>query len=59
VQIQVNDATGVAQLITFCLFQASPPASVIGGLMFGTTVIDPEAQPSVTRINPAPCGPRC
>jgi hypothetical protein len=50
VHIQVSDATGEAQVITFCLFQASPPASVLGGLMFGTTVIGPEAQPSVTRI---------
>jgi hypothetical protein len=48
--IQVSDATGDAQVIAFCLFQATLPASVLGGLMFGTTVIGPDPQPSVTRI---------
>lgn len=48
--IQVSDATGDAQVITFCLFQPSPPASVLAGFMFGTTVIGPDAQPSATRI---------
>jgi len=47
---QVSDATGGAQVLTFCLFQASPPASVLAVFMFGTTVIGPEAQPSATRI---------
>jgi hypothetical protein len=47
---QVSDATGGAQVLTFCLFLASPPASVLAGFMFGTTVIGPEAQPSATRI---------
>jgi hypothetical protein len=48
--VQVSDAKAEAQVITLCLFQASPPASVLAGLMFGTTVIGPDAQPSVTRI---------
>jgi len=48
--IQVSDGKAEAQLINFCLFQASPPASVLGGLMFGTTVIGPDPQPSVTRV---------
>lgn len=48
--IQVSEATGSAQVVTFCLFHASPPASILGGLMFGTTRIGPDAQPSVTRI---------
>ena len=47
---QVTDATGSAQVLTLCLFPASPPASMLGGLMFGTTVIGLDAQPSVTRI---------
>lgn len=44
-----EDSSGVPTL-TFCLFPASPPVSVLGGLMFGTTLIGPDAQPSVTRI---------
>jgi hypothetical protein len=48
--IQVSDAAGDSQVITFCLFQPSPPASVLAGFMFGTTVIGPDAQPSATRI---------
>ncbi|MGO4123942.1 hypothetical protein AB4Z01_06060 [Inquilinus sp. YAF38] len=48
--IQVGDLTGDAQAITFCLFPAAPPASVLGGLMLGTTLISPDAQPSVTRV---------
>jgi hypothetical protein len=43
--IQVSDAKAEAQVITFCLFQPSPPASVLAGLMFGTTVIGPDANP--------------
>jgi len=46
----VSDSTGAPQTLTFCLFQASPPASVLAGFMFGTTVMGPEAQPSATRI---------
>jgi hypothetical protein len=48
--IQVSDVKGEVQFITFCLFQASSPASILAGLMFGTTVIGHDAQPSVTRI---------
>lgn len=48
--VQVGDVTGDAQGITFCLFPAAPPASVLSGLMVGTTLISPDAQPSVTRV---------
>lgn len=48
--VQVGDVTGDTQAITFCLFPATPPARVLGGLMIGTTLISPDAQPSVTRI---------
>ena len=48
--IQAGDLTGDTQVVTFCLFPAAPPASVLGGFMFGTTLISPDAQPSVTRI---------
>jgi hypothetical protein len=48
--IQVGDVAGDTQVITFCLFPAAPPASVLGGLMIGTTLISPDAQPSVTRV---------
>ncbi|HMG50862.1 MAG TPA: hypothetical protein VK597_09685, partial [Inquilinus sp.] len=48
--IQVGDVAGDTQVITFCLFPATPPASVLGGLMVGTTLISPDAQPSVTRV---------
>lgn len=44
-----EDSSGVPTL-TFCLFPASPPASVLGGLMFGSTLIGPDPQPSATRI---------
>jgi hypothetical protein len=33
-----------------CLFLATTPWSVLGGLMCGATVIGPDSQPSVTRI---------
>ncbi len=46
----VSDGTNATQTLTFCLFQSSPPASVLAGFMFGTTVMGPEAQPSATRI---------
>lgn len=49
-RLEVRDATGSAQLLTFCLFPPSPPASALGGLMMGTTLIGPEAQPSVSRV---------
>src|SRR5262249_6374021 len=38
-----------AQLI-LCLFPPTRPASILGGLMCGTTILGPEPQPSVTRI---------
>jgi hypothetical protein len=34
----------------FCLFSPTPPASVLAGFMCGATIIDPDAQPSVTRM---------
>ena len=46
----VSDGANATQTLTFCLFRASPPASVLAGFMFGTTVMGPEAQPSATRI---------
>jgi len=49
-RFDVRDLTGMAQLVTFCLFPPTPPASVLGGLMFGTTLIGPDAQPSVSRV---------
>jgi len=48
-RIEVCDATRTAQYVNFSLFLPSPPVSVLGGLMFGTTLIGPDAQPSVTR----------
>ena len=48
--LEVSDATGGVPVLSFCLFPTSPPASVLAGLMFGTTIIGPDAQPSVTRI---------
>ncbi|ODT99678.1 MAG: hypothetical protein ABS83_01635 [Rhodospirillales bacterium SCN 65-16] len=49
-QGSVGDDSSSVPTLSFCLFPASPPASVLGGLMFGTTLIGPDAQPSVTRI---------
>jgi hypothetical protein len=46
---ELGDATRVSQHINFALFPPTPPFSVMGGLMFGTTLIGPDAQPSVTR----------
>lgn len=48
--LEVSDTLGGVPLLTFELFPASPPASILAGLMFGTTVIGPDVQPSVTRI---------
>ena len=42
-------APGGAHLL-FCLFPASAPATLLGGLMCGATIIGPDSQPSVTRI---------
>lgn len=49
-RLEVADKTGIGQIVTFCLFPPSPPASVLGGLMFGTALIGPDAQPSVSRV---------
>ena len=46
---EVSDTTRT-QYVNFSLFPPSPPASVLGGLMFGTTLIGPDAQPSVSRF---------
>lgn len=48
-RIEVCDPTRISQYVAFSLFPPSPPVSVLGGLMFGTTLIGPDAQPSVTR----------
>ena len=42
-------ASGGPHLL-FCLFPATTPWSILGGMMCGATVIGPDAQPSVTRI---------
>lgn len=42
--------TGGNGRMFFCLSLPTPPASVLAGLMCGATIIDPDAQPSVTRI---------
>ncbi|MEJ8571838.1 hypothetical protein [Microbaculum marinum] len=52
--------TGGLRHVFFSLFAPTPPVSVLAGLMCGTTIIDPEARPSATRIVmirlPAPSG---
>lgn len=48
--VEVSDTLGGVPVFTFCLFPASPPASVLAGLLFGATVLGPDIQPSVTRI---------
>lgn len=45
----LREAGGDGQLF-FCLFPPSQPGSVLGGYLCGTTVIDPEPHPSLTRI---------
>jgi hypothetical protein len=47
--IAARDATGDSQFM-FSLFRPSPPASVLGGLWSGTTVLGPVGQPAVTRV---------
>lgn len=44
-----EDPSGIPTL-TFCLFPASPPTSVLGGLMIGSTLLGPDPQPTATRI---------
>jgi hypothetical protein len=46
---EVSDTTRT-QYLNFSLFPPSPPVSVLGGLMFGTTLIGPDAQPSMSRF---------
>lgn len=48
-RLEVRDRTDT-QFLNICLFPPSPPASVLCGMMFGTTLIGPDAQPSVTRL---------
>ena len=50
VRIEVSDPTAPSCRLHFFLFPASPPVSVLGGLMTGLSLIGPDAQPSVTRI---------
>ena len=49
-RIEVSDPTRLSRFLHFSLFPPSPPVSVLGGLMFGSTLIGPDAQPSVSRI---------
>ncbi|WP_191060468.1 hypothetical protein [Geminicoccus harenae] len=48
-QLDLRDPHAGAQLL-HVLFGPSPPVSVLGGLMCGTTILGPERVPSVTRI---------
>jgi hypothetical protein len=48
-RVEVCDATRISQFLKFSPFPPSPPVSVLGGLMFGTTLIGPDAQPSISR----------
>ncbi|MFO1082043.1 MAG: hypothetical protein U1E23_15605 [Reyranellaceae bacterium] len=50
IRIEVYDPTRISQYLIFALFPPTPPVSVLGGLMFGTTLIGPDAQPSVSRV---------
>jgi hypothetical protein len=47
-RVEVSDA-GNSQYINFSLFPPSPPVSMLGGLMFGTPVIGPDVEPSMSR----------
>lgn len=47
--LDLRETDGDAHML-FCLFSPTPPASVLAGLMCGATIIDPDAQPSVTRM---------
>lgn len=47
--LDLREIGGDAHML-FCLFSPTPPASVLAGLMCGATIIDPDAQPSVTRM---------
>jgi hypothetical protein len=47
--LDLREIDGNAHML-FCLFSPTPPASVLAGFMCGATIIDPDAQPSVTRM---------
>jgi len=47
--LDLRETDGNAHML-FCLFSPTPPASVLAGFMCGATIIDPDAQPSVTRM---------
>ncbi|MGO1078073.1 hypothetical protein [Inquilinus sp. CA228] len=47
--LNLREIDGNAHML-FCLFSPTPPASVLAGFMCGATIIDPDAQPSVTRM---------
>ncbi|WP_284316735.1 hypothetical protein [Labrys miyagiensis] len=49
VRLNLRERAGDAEFF-LCLFPASPPVSILGGLMCGGTIIDLDARPSVTRI---------
>lgn len=49
-RIDVADATRTSQWLTFSLFPASPPVSVLGGVMCGATLLGLDAEPSMSRI---------
>ncbi len=49
-RFELHDASGTVQLLSFCLFAPKPPASVLVGYMFGTALMGPDAQPSMTRL---------
>lgn len=48
--LDLHETDGDDAHMLFCLFSPTPPASVLAGLMCGATIIDPDAQPSVTRV---------
>lgn len=48
--LDVDDGSGEVPILSFHLFPVSPPASVLGGLIFGTTIIGPDPQPTVSRV---------
>ena len=49
IHLDLRERGGDAHFVYF-LFPPTPPVSVLAGLMCGTTIIGPVAQPSVTRI---------
>jgi hypothetical protein len=49
IHLSLRDAEGTAGFL-FSLFPASPPVSILGGLMCGPTILGSDPEPSVTRI---------